>query len=104
MIDLVYTFRLQETPFSKKSFGTYMKMYFKKLGAHVQEKNPERVKVFQTLAKECVTKWLQNFDEYSFYTGESTEEEGMIVLMGYREDQITPYFVFLKDGLESESV
>lgn len=104
VIDVVHTFRLQETPFNKKSFGAYMKMYFKKLGTHIQENNPDRLKTFQSLAKEFVTKWIQNFDDYSFYTGESTEEEGMIVLMGYRENQITPYFIFVKDGLLPESV
>ena len=29
-------------------------------------------------------------------------EKGMIVLMNYREDQITPYFTYFKDGLVEE--
>jgi hypothetical protein len=28
--------------------------------------------------------------------------EGMIVLMNYREDGMTPYFVYFKDGLIEE--
>lgn len=45
---------------------------------------------------------LKNFNEYRFYTGERMDPEGMVILQGYREDQITPYFIFFKDGLEEE--
>ena len=30
---------------------------------------------------------------------ESMNPEGMVVLMNYREDGITPFFIFFKDGL-----
>lgn len=39
---------------------------------------------------------------YQFYTGESMNPEGMIGLLNYREDGVTPFFIFFKDGLEEE--
>lgn len=32
------------------------------------------------------------------------DPEAMVVLMFYKEDGITPYFYFFKDGLEEEKV
>jgi hypothetical protein len=52
----------------------------------------------QTWAKNV----LKEFDNYRFFLGERMDPEGMIVLMGYREDQTTPYFIFFKDGLQEE--
>jgi hypothetical protein len=46
-----------------------------------------------------VTKKL---DDYKFYIGEHMNPEGMVVLMGYREDNVTPYFIFFKAGLVEE--
>ena len=52
----------------------------------------------QTFAKEM----LKNFDNYRWYTGEKMNPEAMVIASGYREDEITPYFIFFKDGLEEE--
>ncbi|MGH0158685.1 UNVERIFIED_CONTAM: hypothetical protein FKN15_064080, partial [Acipenser sinensis] len=40
--------------------------------------------------------------EGKFYTGESMNPEGMVGFLDYREDGITPYILFFKDGLELE--
>jgi hypothetical protein len=50
----------------------------------------------QGFAKEILTK----FNDFRFYTGESMNPEGMIVLQKYKEDEITPVFIFFKDGLK----
>jgi hypothetical protein len=50
------------------------------------------------LAKEILTK----FDEYRFYLGESMNIDGMVVLQYYREDGLTPVFIYFKDGLREE--
>ncbi|CAB5196768.1 unnamed protein product [Rhizophagus irregularis] len=42
--------------------------------------------------------------DYQFYTGKNFEQEGMIALLNYREDGITPYFTLFKDGLIEEKV
>jgi len=43
---------------------------------------------------------VANFKDYEFYTGESMNPDGMVALLNYREDGITPYFTFWKDGLK----
>ena len=37
-------------------------------------------------------------------TGEKMNPEGMCALMDFREDGVTPYMLFFKDGLEEEKV
>lgn len=39
---------------------------------------------------------------FQVYTGESMNTDGCIGLLDYREDGITPYMLFFKDGLEAE--
>ena len=50
------------------------------------------------LAKEILTK----FDEYRFYLGENMNIDGLVVLQYYREDGMTPVFIYFKDGLKEE--
>nr|XP_024000074.1 translationally-controlled tumor protein homolog [Salvelinus alpinus] len=45
---------------------------------------------------------LGNLDKYQFFTGESMNCDGAIGLLDYREDGVTPFFVFFKDGIEIE--
>jgi len=73
-----------------------------RLKAYLEENAPDRVTTFQTgmtkLAKEILTK----FDDYRFYLGESMNIDGMVVLQYYREDGLTPVFIYFKDGLKEE--
>lgn len=100
--NLVYSFRLSPTSFDKKSYMSYIKGYMKAIKARLQESNPERVPVFEKNAIGFVKKILANFKDYDFYIGESMDPDAMVVLMNYREDGITPYMIFFKDGLVSE--
>ena len=68
----------------------------------MEAKDPARVSVFQSGMQKWATGVLKSFDEWRFYVGERMDPEGMVILMGYREDQTTPFFVFFKDGLEEE--
>ncbi|KAI9316909.1 translationally controlled tumor protein [Dichotomocladium elegans] len=102
--NVVYSFRLTETSFDKKSYMTYIKGYMKALKAKLQESNPERVPVFEAKATALVKKIIGNFKDYEFYVGESMDPEGMVALLNYREDGITPYFTFFKDGLKEEKL
>jgi len=47
---------------------------------------------------------LENFSDYQFYIGESFNQDGMVALLNYREDGVTPYFTLFKDGLKEEKV
>lgn len=95
------SFRLTETQFDKKSYMTYLKGYMKAVKAHLSEKNPERVPIFEKQAAVFAKKVLTNFKDYEFYTGESMNPDGMVALLNYREDGTTPFFTFWKDGLKS---
>lgn len=97
--DVVSTFRLEPSPFDKKSYMTYIKGYMKRLKEHLQQSNPERVADFEKSAANFVKEIISKFDDYEFYTGESMDPEAMVVILGYEADGITPYVYLFKDGL-----
>ncbi|KAH7105508.1 translationally controlled tumor-associated [Auriculariales sp. MPI-PUGE-AT-0066] len=99
-INIVHSFRLQKTSFDKKSYLTYLKGYMKAVKTKLQETNPDRVEAFEKGAQAFAKKIVANFKDFEFYTGESMNVDGMVALLNYREDGITPYFVFWKDGLK----
>ena len=104
VIDLVHSFRLQQTSFDKKSYLVYLKTYMKTIKQSLQETNPDRVPEFEKKAAEFAKKIVGNFSDWEFFTGESMNPEGMVALLNYREDGVTPYFVFWKDGLNETKI
>jgi len=102
--NLVDAMRLVETAFDKKSYMAYIKTYMKRVLDYLKANSPDRAEQFQRSIQPFVKKVLDNFSDYSFYTGGSMDVEGMVVLMAYKEDGIIPYFYFFKDGLEEEKV
>ncbi|KAI1771348.1 translationally-controlled tumor protein [Hypoxylon cercidicola] len=104
--NIIHSFRLQPTSFDKASYLSYLKGYMKKLAAHLKDKgaSPEEVKDFQTKAQGFAKKIVSNFKDYEFYTGESMDVDGMVVLLNYREDGVTPYVTVWKHGLEEMKV
>ncbi|TRM67788.1 Mss4-like protein [Schizophyllum amplum] len=98
--NVVHSFRLQSTQFDKKSFLTYLKAYMKVVKTKLAETNPDRVAAFEKGAAGFAKKIVGNFKDYEFYTGESMNPDGMVALLNYREDGVTPYLTFWKDGLK----
>ncbi|PIL37145.1 hypothetical protein GSI_00837 [Ganoderma sinense ZZ0214-1] len=98
--NVVYSFRLQPTSFDKKSFLTYLKGYMKAVKGKLEESKPDRVEAFEKGASAFAKKIIANFKDYEFYVGEKMDPDGMVALLNYREDGITPYFTFWKDGLK----
>uniref|UniRef100_A0A8D1E1Q2 Translationally-controlled tumor protein n=1 Tax=Sus scrofa TaxID=9823 RepID=A0A8D1E1Q2_PIG len=88
-IDIVLNHHLQETSFTKEAYKKYIKDYM-------------RVKPFMTGAAEQIKHILANFKNYQFFIGENMNPDGMVALLDYREDGVTPYMIFFKDGLEME--
>jgi len=101
-INIVLTHKLIQTGFTKSTFKDWLKTYMKELKKRVADKDPSRVDKFMAGMQKKATEVLGKFDDFSFYIGEKMDPEGMVVLMNYRDDQITPYFIFFKDGLEEE--
>merc|ERR1712000_398233 len=93
--NVVNSFRLQSTVFDKKSYLSHLKGYMKAVKAKLTEKGAS------TYVKE---KLLPNFKDFEFYTGESQDVDGMVVLLNYREDGVTPYIIAWKHGLEEMKV
>ncbi|KAK0453695.1 translationally controlled tumor-associated [Armillaria borealis] len=98
--NVVHSFRLQSTAFDKKSFLLYLKGYMKSVKAKLAETNPDRVEAFEKGAQAYAKKIVANFKDFEFYTGENMNTDGMVALLNYREDGVTPYFTFWKDGLK----
>jgi len=101
-VDIVLNHKLQETPFTKDSFKGYIKDYMKAIKGKLEADNKDRVKPFVTGAQEELKKILGDFKNLQFFTGESMNPDGMVGMLNYREDGITPFMIFFKDGLEIE--
>lgn len=101
-VDIILNHCLRETGFTKESYKQYIKDYLKCIKTRLEETKPDRVKPFMSGAAEIVKAILGNFKNYQFYTGEKMMPEGMVGLLDFREDGITPYMIFFKDGLELE--
>ncbi|KAF8247941.1 translationally-controlled tumor protein [Wilcoxina mikolae CBS 423.85] len=104
--NVVYSFRLSQTSFDKKSYLTYLKGYMKAVKKTMQEqgKSEEEVAAFEKGAQAAAKKLVGKFKDLEFYIGESMNPDGMVALLNYREDGITPYFIFWKHGLKEEKV
>ncbi|KAK0646411.1 Mss4-like protein [Cercophora newfieldiana] len=104
--NVVHSFRLSSTSFDKKSYLTYLKGYMKGVKKFLQEsgKSEAEVKDFETKAGAFAKKILGSFKDWEFYTGESMNPDGMVVLLNYREDGVTPYVVVWKHGLKEMKV
>ncbi|KAL2754694.1 hypothetical protein ACRALDRAFT_1063479 [Sodiomyces alcalophilus JCM 7366] len=105
--NIVSSFRLQSTNFDKKSYLTYLKGYMKAVKAHLQETgaSEEEIKKFEVGAQKYTKDViLPNFKDFEFYTGESMNPDGMIVLLNYREDGVTPYVIVWQHGLKQMKV
>ncbi|KAI9673770.1 MAG: hypothetical protein M1829_004007 [Trizodia sp. TS-e1964] len=106
VIDFVESFRLTSTSFDKKSYLTYLKGYMKRIKGKLAEKgsSEEEIKEFETGASNYAKKIVANFKDYEFYIGESMLPDGMVLLLNYREDGVTPFFTIWKHGLIAQKV
>ena len=62
--------------------------------------------------KESSLLWLELWSKLStsllisittgFLTGENMNPDGMVTLLDYREDGVTPFMIFFKNGLDVE--
>ncbi|CAL8266770.1 unnamed protein product [Lota lota] len=103
-VDIVLNSKLQETILNKKSFKVYIKDYVKELTAKLKETKPERVEPFMKQIGDRVRDILANIKNYQFFTGDSMNPIGMVGMLDFREDGVTPFMLFFKDGLEIEKV
>ncbi|KIV99710.1 uncharacterized protein PV09_08641 [Verruconis gallopava] len=105
-IDVVYSFRLQPTNFDKKGYLAYLKGYMKSVKEKLKENGADESEIaaFEKGAQAYAKKVVASFKDWEFYTGESMNPDGMVVLLNYREDGITPYVAVWKHGLTQMKV
>jgi len=105
-INIVHAFQLNETQFDKKAYLSHLKGYMKKVKESLSERgaSAEEIKEFETGAQKFAKKVVANFGDYEFLIGESMDPDGMVVLLNYREDGVTPYVSLWKHGLKEEKV
>ena len=79
VLDVVHSFRLNETQFDKKSYLGHLKTYMKKVkeGLKANGASDETVKDFETKAAAYAKKIVANFKDYEFLIGESMDPDGM---------------------------
>ncbi|EHB00984.1 Translationally-controlled tumor protein [Heterocephalus glaber] len=86
----------------KEAYKKSIKGYMKSIKGNLEEQRPESVKPFMTGATEQVKHILANFKNYQFFIGANMYPDGVVALLDYREDGVTPCMIFFKDGLEVE--
>ncbi|KAF2756808.1 microtubule/calcium-binding protein [Pseudovirgaria hyperparasitica] len=107
VIDVIHSFRLTEVPYGKASeYLSDLKKFMKKVKEALTEKGtPEsEIKAFEQGAAKFAGQVKKNFKDWQFFMGESMNPEGLIVLLNYREDGVTPYVVVWKHGLTEMKV
>lgn len=70
----------------------------------LQETNPDEVATFEKGAMVYVKKVVGSFKDWEFFTGESMDPDGMLVLLNYREDGTTPFVAIWKHGVSEEKI
>ncbi|KAJ5733269.1 Mss4-like protein [Penicillium manginii] len=80
--------------------------YARKVLMSLQTRNTpnEEVIIFKKGVQAHTRRILNNFNDWEFYTGESMDVDGMVVLLSCREDGITPFITYWKHGLEEMKV
>jgi len=106
VLNLTNSFRYQSTQFDKKSYLTYLKGYMKAVKAQLKDNgsSEDEIKEFEDGALAYAKKIVKNFKDYEFLIGESMNPDGMVILLNYREDGVTPYVTVWKHGLKGQKV
>ncbi|XP_057606822.1 translationally-controlled tumor protein-like [Hippopotamus amphibius kiboko] len=101
-VDIVMNHHMQETNFTEVAYKKYIKDCMKSIKGKLEEQRPERVKPFMMEAAEQIKHILTNFKNDQYFIGKNINPDGMVALLDRREDGVTPYTIFFKDGLEME--
>lgn len=80
--------------------------YIKRLNEKLQAEpdGDAKSKEFRSGAAAALKKLSAKAADFDVYMGESMNNEGMYILVNYREDGITPFATIWKHGLKEEKV
>merc|ERR1712242_339620 len=105
-VDLVLNHRLVETGFGKKAdYMNYLKDYMKRVVTYLESNDKaDQVESFKKNINGVMKSLLGRFSDLQFFTGESMDPKGMIILVEYKEvnGEERPVVMFFKHGLDEE--
>ena len=111
VLDVVANSELKQVNMSKKEFMAYIKDYFKKIIAYLEENGKkDRVDGFKKGAQAFIKYIIPKYDEIELYTGANGENEdgeivgGICISYWENDEDKGPMFYFFKDGLKEEAV
>ncbi|KAH9490282.1 hypothetical protein Btru_033962 [Bulinus truncatus] len=109
-INVVLDNRLQVTGFgTKKEYMAYFKDFVKKMETRKKEKDPKvDIEAWRAEVQNTFKTITANFNDYEFYTGESSNPDGNIALIKWEapagETDEVPFVYFFVDGVIEEKV
>merc|ERR1712001_71618 len=102
-LDVVLNHRLVETGFgSKKEYTDYLKKYMKSVVKYLEENDlKDQVDSFKTNIQKVMKELLGKFKDLQFFTGESMDNDAMILVLEYRDvdGEENPIMMAFKHGL-----
>ena len=101
VLDVVSSLELVERSFEKEEFMPAVKQFIANTLHHLSGTNPDRIGSFKSNVNVFFKGVIDNFENYTFYTGPSFKPDGSIVMSVYRGGE-APVFLFLKDALIAE--
>ena len=111
VLDVVANSELKQVNMSKKEFMAFIKDYFKKIIAYLEENGKsDRVESFKKGAQAFIKFIVPKFDDIEIYTGANGESEdgeivgGICISYWENDEDKGPMFYFFKDGLKEEAV
>jgi len=106
VIDVIARARLQPLELDRPAFIQRWQAYLRALQAAVErDHGVERTERLALGAQIFAKKLLREFDELDFFTPPADSGDGPppaaapLAVLGYREDELTPYVYFLKEGV-----
>eukprot|EP00794_Sanderia_malayensis_P011012 gene11012-12175_t len=84
-IDVCLANRLVDSSMTKSDYKKHVKAFSKALLANAK---PERAEFLKANLPKAVAKFLESFDDYSLFVGESVQEGGTVVLCKYADNCI----------------
>ena len=108
VIDVVYNSNLQPVHMSKKEFMAYVKEYFKKIVAFLEENGKkDRIDTFKKGATDFIKFIVPHYDEIELYTGASHNDEddlegGIVIQYWEDESASAPVLYLFNDALTEE--
>lgn len=100
-INLIYAFKLKKYELDVKAYKKHIMAYGKKLVDKQKAADipADELTSFKAKLQKKVGDIIKNFKDYDVYINEDYNEEGMMCLLNYRADGVTPFFTYFATGV-----